>query len=53
MDALNGISSCKSGQIGVNVAAYTSTDSKITKKKIDIKNLINQSKIKRLQTNLK
>lgn len=33
--------------------AFSSTDSKTAKKKIDIKNLINQSKIKRLQNNLK
>lgn len=50
MDALNGLGSCKSG--GAQIA-YNSTDSKANKKKIDIKNLINQSKIKRLQNNLK
>ena len=50
MELMVGQGSSKSGggQLG-----FSSTDSKAAKKKIDIKNLINQSKIKRLQNNLK
>lgn len=50
MELMVGQGSSKSGG---GQLAFSSTDSKAAKKKIDIKNLINQSKIKRLQNNLK